>query len=74
MEVESEEHVILHCKVYKYLRGELFLFACSREKDFRQFSPEEEKLSYLLSNESVVNKASKTLHEILEKRHSILYN
>ncbi len=41
MEVESEEHVILHYNVYNDLRNELFLFACSKKKNFRQFSPEE---------------------------------
>ncbi len=73
MEVESEEHVILHCNVYNDFCDELFLFACSKEKNFRQFSPEKQ-LSYLLSNVNVVNKTAKTLHEILERRHSILYN
>ncbi len=72
MEVEPEEHVIFHCNVYHDLQDELFLFACSNDS-FRQFS-HEEQLSYLLSNENVVNNTAKTLHEILEKRHSILYN
>ncbi len=73
MEVESDEHVILHCNVYNDLRNELFLFACSKEKTFRQLSSEEQ-VSYLLSNEHVVSKTAKTLHEILERRHSIVYN
>ncbi len=73
MFINIEEHVILHCNVYNDLRHELFLFACSKKNNFRQFSPEEQ-LSYLLSNENVVNKTAKTLHEILERRHLIMYN
>ncbi len=41
MEVESEQHVILHCNVYNDICDELFLFAYSTEY-FRQFSPDEE--------------------------------
>ncbi len=70
-EVESEEHVILHCDVYNDLCDELCLFTCSKEPDCRQFSPEE-KLSFLHSNEYVVNRTAKTLHELLERRHSFL--
>ncbi len=73
MEVDSEEYVMLHCAVNNNLHGELFLFAFSKEKDFRQFSPKK-TLSYLLGNENVVYKTVKTLQEILEKRHSILHN
>ena len=73
MQVESEEHVILHCNVYNDIRNDLFLFAFSKEEDFRQFSPAEQ-LSYLLSNQNFVNKTAKTLHKMLERRHSILYN
>ncbi len=72
MEVESEEHVIFHCNLYNDLRDELFLFACSKEKDFRQFWLEERLSYFLLSNKNGANKTAKTLHEILERRHSIL--
>ncbi len=39
MEIDSEEHVILHSKFYNDLLNELFVFTCSEEKDLRQVSP-----------------------------------
>jgi hypothetical protein len=61
LDVESEEHFLLVCPLYDDLREELFIYVSTIQPNFVNLS-NRDKLSFLLSNESICAKTAKTLN------------
>ena len=70
--VEDEVHVLLHCPQYTSLRNELFSKAGDIRNDFYSLD-DNEKISFILSDPSIVKESAKTCYMILNKRRSLLY-
>jgi hypothetical protein len=71
--VESESHVILECPLYEDLRVNLFNHAESVCNNFLDKS-DNDRLCFLLSDESIVCQSAKTLCQILCRRRDFLYS
>ena len=70
--VEDEVHVLLHCPQYTSLRNKLFSKAGDIRNDFYSLD-DNEKISFILSDPSIVKESAKTCYMILNKRRSLLY-
>ena len=71
--VESESHVILECPLYEDLRVNLFNHAESVCNNFLDKS-DNDRLCFLLSDESIVCQSAKTLCQSLCRRRDFLYS
>jgi hypothetical protein len=72
IEVEDEDHVVLRCPLYMDLRNELFTEAQNVNAAFIELS-DVDKLSFLLSNISIVKVTARILHNILERRQRVFH-
>jgi hypothetical protein len=68
-QVEDENHVLMHCKLYDDLREDLMDKAESVVPDF-SFKNVSEKFELLLSHENVVSFTAKTLFYMLQRRQA----
>lgn len=71
--VEDETHVLLHCPLYTELRNELFSIAEQILNGFQSLN-DSAKVSFILSDPSIVKISAKTCYLILNKRRSLLYS
>ena len=71
--IEDEMHVLLHCPLYNLLRADLFHEAEKTLNDFIDLN-DTEKISFRLTNASIVNISAKTCYLNLNKRCSLLYS
>ena len=69
--VEDEMHVLLHCTEYNTLRDELLIEAEQISENFTDLS-DTNKISFLLTNMSIVKASVKTCSQILNKRRNLL--
>ncbi len=72
-DVESEEHVLMHCPLYDDLRKNLFDSVTVINGNFPDLSIQQ-KFIYLLSNPDVCNLTAKTLCDILTTRGTFIYH
>ena len=70
-EVESEQHVILHCPLYDDIRDILFEKATHVSSDFTSLS-DTDKLIFLFTDHSLIRVCAKTCFKILNRRSSFL--
>ena len=71
--VEDEIHVLLHCPGYRSLRDELLYEAEQTLDGFTNLS-DTEKISFILTNTSIVKASVKPYFLILNKRRELLYS
>jgi hypothetical protein len=69
--IESEEHVLLECKMYNDIRTELFQRAVDTTPTFTNFTSQE-KLIFLFSDIGMIRSSAKTCFNILQKRNFYL--
>ncbi len=65
-EIESEEYVLIRCPLYCDIRNVLFHAATNIYEDFNDLN-DTDKLSFILSNGSIVIDSSKACHNILKR-------
>ena len=70
-EIESEIHVILHCPMYSDLRFMLFEKAESCSNNFANLC-DNDKMSFLLSDQNMIRISAKTCFNILNRRSSFI--
>ncbi len=68
-EIESEEHVLKRCPLYYDIRNIFFHAATNIYDDFNDLN-DTDKLSFILSNGSIVIDSSKACHNILKRRQT----
>lgn len=71
-EIEDEKHVILNCSAYRDLRNQLFTKASSVLPNFIVLN-DNEKISFLFTNQNMIRMCAKTCFKILQQRNSYLY-
>ncbi len=71
-QIESEEHVLIRCPLYCDVRNVLFHAATNVYDDFNDLN-DTDKLSFILSNGSIVIDSSKACHNILKRQHTFIY-
>ncbi len=68
-EIESEEHVLIRCPLYCGIRNVLFHAATNIYNDFNDIN-DTDKLSFILSNGSIIIDSSKACDTILTRRQT----
>ena len=64
-------HVLLHCPVYSVLRNNIFYEAEQLSNGFLN-SSDYEKITFIMTNASIVKLNAKTCYLILNKRRSLI--
>ena len=70
--VEDEMLVLLHCPVYSLLRNNLFHEVEQLSNGFKNLS-DNEKITFIMINESIIKLGAKTCYLILNKIRSVFY-
>ena len=70
--VESEQHVLLKCPLYKDLREIVYNEAFSINSSFYSLS-DEGKLTFLFTSNYLIKIVAKTCKDILDRRRCFLY-
>ncbi len=71
-EIESEEHALIRYPLYCDIRNVLFQAATNIYDDFNDLN-DTDKLSFILSNGSIVIDSTKACHNILKRCHTFTY-